>query len=259
MTKEQFLTERIAQQKPKCLMCHGAGVVDHNLLSTDTIIKIACGQCADFEFRLDLFCRGFFNPKYVMPRYWDAVYLSNLKPSPESKLPLERQAKLLERVRNSPDQGFAIFGPPQFGKTHVTVGLYAKVLYNELMTADMKPSYRVPVRRLTSKTLLDQHQAYAMRSHFDEDDLVPTPDVTRESIIRCFENGSKYRLFLEEVDKIKETEARRATMFEILDTLHGCMGQFVMTSNLTPEVFAAQMGGDFMHRIKSTAEIIDLF
>ena len=264
MTKEQFLAERVEQQKPKCVMCHGSGTVDHNAFG-DTNIKIACSQCADFEFRLDLFCRGFFNPKYVMPRYWDAVYLNRLQPSEKSKLEpksgltgLERQARLINKIASNPDQGFALFGPPQIGKTMWTVGLYAKVLYKELMSADMKPGYRVPVRRLASKVLLDQHQAFAMRGNFD-DDAVLEPDVTREGIIRCYENGSKYRLFLEEIDKVKETEARRATMFEILDALHGCMGQFVMTSNLTPEVFAAQMGGDFMHRIKSTAEVIDLF
>lgn len=256
MTKEQFVEERLALQKPKCRDCHGTGQVDYDAFGGSTTIKIACPTCASFERRLDLFVRGFFDPKYVMPRYWDAVYLNKLKPNANSKLEFSRQAKLLDTIRGNTNQGYAIYGPPQTGKTTVTVGLYAKVLYDELMTADMKPSYRVPVRRLTSKVMLDQVQTWSMRG---EDDEVPEPEVTRDSIIKCFENGSRYRLFIEEIDKIKETDVRRANLFEIIDTLHGCMGQLVLTSNLTKEEFAMQMGGDFMHRLKATAEIIDLF
>lgn len=256
MTKEQFVAERTSLHKEKCPACHGVGKVDHRIFGSETSVKIQCPKCQDFQRRLDLFSRGFFNPKYVMPRYWDAVNLGRLTPSDKSRLPLERQVKLIEKISSDPEQGYALFGPPQFGKTHITVGLYAKTLYNELMSADITPTYRIPVRRLTSKVMLDQLQAWQLRGDFDD---VSEPDVTREKIIRCFDGGRKYHLFLEEVDKVKETEARRANLFEILDTLHGCMGQFVMTSNLTPEVFAEVVGGDLMHRIKSSAEIIDLF
>lgn len=255
MTKEQFTQERIALHKTKCPSCRGTGIVDYDGFG-GTTIKIECQTCREFERRLDIFCRGFFNPAYVMPRYWNAVYLSKLTPSDQSKLPKERQANLIKLIRENPDQGYAIFGPAQTGKTTVTVGLYAKVLYDELMTADMKPSYRIPVRRLTSKLMLDQHQAWAMRR---PDDETPEPEVSRDAIIRAFNQGSKYRLFIEEIDKIKETETRRANLFEILDALNGCMGQLVLTSNLTPEQFAEDFGEDFMHRLRTSAKIINLW
>lgn len=258
ITKEQFVQERIANHESKCQTCHGTGTVDYKITGEGPSVKIACGRCADFKSRLDLFCRGFFNPKYVLPRYWDAVHLSKLQPSPVARRALDRQAGLIKEIQGNTNQGYALFGPSEIGKTTVTVGLYAKVLYDELMSADIKPSYRVPVRRLTSKVMLDQQQAWMLRGK-PEEDAVPEPDVTREGIIRCFENGSKYRLFLEEIDKVKETEARRANLFEVLDTLHGCMGQFVMTSNLTPDKFTQDFGADLYHRISSSAEVINLW
>jgi DNA replication protein DnaC len=195
------------------------------------------------------------------PRYWHAVYFDKLEPSPASTLPLERQTKLLKLVRENPDDGYAIFGAPQTGKSTVAVGLYAKVLYRELRTAELIPGYRNPVRRLSSKTMLDQQQAWAMRNlSAGMDDETPEPEVSRDRIIRCFEKqGARFRLFLEEIDKVRETEARRSNLFETLDTLHGCMGQFVMTSNLTPQQFSESMGGDFMHRVTAMCKIVNLY
>jgi hypothetical protein len=261
MTPEEFRAERIAIQKAKCSVCRGTGLEDYDILHSGRIIKLACSRCRDFEDRLDRFCRGFFNAKYVMPRYWHAVYLDKLEPSPDSVLPLERQANLLSLVRDNPDDGYAIFGAPKTGKSTVTVGLYAKVLYHELMTSTDIPGYRLPIRRLSSKTMLDQQQAWATRNlsaGLEED--IPEPEISRDRIIRCFERqGAKFRLFLEEIDKVRETEARRSNLFETLDTLHGCLGQLVITSNLTPQQFAENVGGDFMHRVTAMCKIVNLY
>jgi hypothetical protein len=254
MTADEFKAERTKFEKEKCEACKGTGLNDYTWGAHT--IKVSCGRCDDFQRRLDLFCRGFFNPKYVMPRYWHAVYLRDLKPNSASKLSFERQSKLIEVSQQDSEKGMAIFGPASTGKTTIITALYAKVLYNECMTADMKPGYRLPVRKLTSKVMLDQAQAYAMRHTYEEE--VPEPDVTPDKIMRCFEQGSQYSLFLEEIDKVRETEARRANLFEILDTLHGCMGRLYITSNLTPEEFASEFGQDFMHRVNAMCHVIDL-
>ena len=83
--------------------------------------------------------------------------------------------------------------------------------------------------------------------------------MTAAKIMRCKDNGSTYRLFLEEIDKIKETEVRRATLFEILNVLHGCEGQLVITSNLTPEQFKERMGDDFNHRVGTLCRVVNFW
>jgi hypothetical protein len=58
---------------------------------------------------------------------------------------------------------------------------------------------------------------------------------------------------------LKETESRRNTLFEILDTLQANGGQVVINSTLTAEEFAEKFGADLWWRIKKMAKVMSLF
>ena len=253
----KFVEERMAMHMPHCPVCKGSGMGDS--IFSGQPIKIACPCCSDKRKRCEWFASRFFNSEMVLPRYQGA-FLSRMKPSGESSLPLERQERVLAALREAPDKGYAFFGPAMAGKSTFSVALYAQMLWQEARTANISdPKYKTSIWRISTKTLLDQHQEWTMRHNFDEDHQPDEPMVTAAKIMRCKDNGSTYRLFLEEIDKIKETEVRRATLFEILNVLHGCEGQLVITSNLTPAQFKERMGDDFNHRVGTLCRVVNFW
>lgn len=258
----EFVAERTERRRPNCPQCQGKGdVVLPAAVGPGYMLRQTCPSCYEHRQRVEFFARNFFNPENVMPRYWGS-FLSKLQPSKVSLLPLGRQAEIIDKLRKEPDKGYAFFGPARTGKTTFAVALFAENMWRELNNVGLSNSV-FPVRRTSTKKMLDQHTDYAMHKNdpdwSDLDRRLNAPDVSAEKIIEASKAGRKYRLFLEEIDKVKETESRRANLFELLDTLYGCEGQLVINSNLKPAEFAAQFGADFMHRIGMMCEVINLF
>ena len=83
--------------------------------------------------------------------------------------------------------------------------------------------------------------------------------MTVEKIAHIREYGRTPRLFLEEIDKVKETESRRANLFEVLNAMHDYDGQLVVNSNLTPKEFEKQFGDDLAWRIGDMCKVVNLF
>jgi hypothetical protein len=163
---------------------------------------------------------------------------------------LERQQTILDMLRANPEDSYMFFGPPHAGKTVWTTALFIQNLWLHYMRDGGHDRHtncagRLPVWRITAKTMLDQHTDYAMRRYKKDDEGSSTavePDINAEKIIKLRHNGVRFKLYLEEIDKLSQTDARRNNLFEIINTLHEQEGVLVLNSNLKPEEFALQFG-----------------
>jgi hypothetical protein len=153
------------------------------------------------------------------------------------------------------------FGPAHAGKTVWTTALYIQNIWIHYIR-DGGHTGKMPVRRISAKKMLDQHTDYAMRRYEKDADgllVADEPDITAEKIIKLRHNGYRFKLYLEEIDKIAQTDARRNNLFDIINTLHEQEGVLVLNSNLRPEEFAVQFGEDFAWRIGKKCKTINLF
>jgi hypothetical protein len=225
----------------------------------------ACRSCHEYIGRLTTFVRIWIR---TVPPAYRAFTLRTLAPKDGLSVPVDRQRKVMDFLRANPDQGYAFFGPPQAGKTVMTTALYTEALWNETVRApqyDYKAQKFFPLWRISTKKLLDEHTDWTMHRNDKESESgpivlgVPYPTVTVEKIAYVRQYGRTPRLFLEELDKVKETEARRYNLFEILNAMHDYQGVLVVNSNYTLEEFATQFGDDFAWRIKEACKIVNLF
>lgn len=229
-------------------------------VATNYKVARACGNCERHTRLLEEFALAYF--ECVPPAYrW--CTLSRLKPCEGTKeiVSLERQQTILDMLKTEPEGSYVFFGPPHAGKTVWTTALCIKNLWLHYIR-DGGHRGRMPIKRITAKKMLDQHTDYAMRRYekdLDGDSVAVEPEVTVENIIKLRQKGVKFRLYLEEIDKIAQTDARRNNLFDIINTLHEQEGVLVLSSNLRPEEFSVQFGEDFAWRIGHKCKTINLF
>lgn len=268
-----WFVEKAMPRLAACPYCQGSGkvTVPNDVLNetwakegriTNFTKMEACRFCHEYLSRLTMFVKIWV--KTVPPAYRKFT-LRTLQPMEGLSVPLERQRQVIDFIRANPDQGFAFFGKPRVGKTVMTTALYTEALWNETVRApqyDLKAQKYFPVWRISTKKLLDEHTDWSMHRNDPEPDFgpgIPYPTVTVEKIAYISQHGRTPRLFLEELDKVKETDARRYNLFEILNAIHDYDGVLVVNSNLTLIEFAQQFGEDFAWRIKESCKVVDLF
>jgi hypothetical protein len=266
-----FFQERAEWMITACATCGGSAeiVVPDDLRNeafkqqgkiTDIKIKVPCDLCWSRTHRLYEFTRIYYLT--VPPAYRFAI-LRTLQPyeGAASVVSMERQQKILDALRANPDKGYAFFGPAHCGKTVWTTSLYAENLWRAWMR-DGGWRGRAPLRRISAKKLLDEHTDYAVRRYERDDEggsVVDEPSVTAERIVKLRQEGRTYRLFLEEIDKVKDTESRRSVLFDIVNTLVEQQGVLVINSNLTYAEFQERFGEDFAWRVGKLCTVVDLF
>jgi hypothetical protein len=259
-----------------CPYCQGGGVVTipNDLLNetwakegkTTNFTKTeACRVCYDYIDRLTTFVKIWV--KTVPPAYRQFT-LRTLQPKEGLSVSVKRQQEVFDALRKlgqNPKPGFAFLGPPQAGKTVMTSALYTEALWNETVRApqyDMKAQKFFPVWRISTKKMLDELTDWSMHRNDKEPEFglgTPYPTVTVEKIVHVRQYGRTPRLFLEELDKIKETDARRFNLFEVLNAMHDQKGVLVVSSNYSLKDFASMFGDDFAWRIQESCMVVDLF
>jgi hypothetical protein len=247
-----------------CTVCNGTGEVPREPHKTDLHPRTTqnCPHCGSYVYKLEDFTQTFFAR---MPPAYRHLTLSALQPyeGTADVVSMEKQATIIQMLRNRPDAGWLFFGPPRAGKTTWTTALYAANLFRFFMGEDRATiKNKTAVWRVKAKTLLDQHTEWSIkRFDKDEDGAYPAeePDVTMGKIIKYRRLGVKSKLYLEEVDKVNMTEARNATLFEIIDCLHEEEGTVTLNSNLTPEEFTQRFGEQFAWRLNEDNKVINLF
>jgi hypothetical protein len=111
-----------------------------------------------------------------------------------------------------------------------------------------------PVRRISTKALLDQHSRWVNGRHSENAE----PEVTSRKIAEATKAGQTFRLFLEDMNG-EDSAARRAALLDVLNTLHENEGQLVITSSLTVSEFRRQYRENLFWRIIQHCTVIDLF
>jgi hypothetical protein len=212
---------------------------------------VPCPNCWTYVRRMKDFSQTFFQA--VPPRYQGCIW-SQLQPSLKSIVALERQAELMHQFRSDPDMSVAMFGPPGTSKTTWLTAMYAQAIWRS--TAFKLGMH--PAHRYTVKAMLDGFTQWQLHGSDPESDAMP-PRVSRERIEKITKQGGKVHVFLEEIDKVKPTDARIANLFEVVDALYENMGQLVFNSNLTPSEFAGQFGNEFARRIAEMCTVVNLF
>lgn len=212
--------------------------------------------------------------------------LAELKPSEKSRLSIESQQKFYDQLRAKPDDSYAFVGPVGTSKTAMVCALYRYQLstylgkvWKEHYSEDacgtsgtdvrtgfvrMTDASELPIWRIEAKTLLLQHHDFAINRPVtneagEEMGGAPEPAVTTRRIKTFAHEHRKVHLFLEEIDKVELTKARRDILFEIVNAVYEEEGQLVINTNLTKEEFADVYGAEFVRRIKEMCTVIDLF
>jgi hypothetical protein len=268
----KWFVEKAEPHIAACPECKGSGEIlvpdtlrNHGPNDTYKVCR-QCTNCSIYASCLVDFVYCYFH--FVPPAYRWCI-LSKLKPCEETStiVSVAQQQTILDMLRAEPEESYMFFGPPHAGKTVWTTALYIQNLWLHYIRDGGNDRYtpckgRSPIRRITAKKMLDQHTDYAMRRYEKDDDglsVVDEPDVNAEKIVKLRHNGVRFKLYLEEIDKIAQTDARRNNLFEIINTLHEQEGVLVLNSNLRPEEFAVQFGEDFAWRIGKKCKTINLF
>lgn len=268
-----WFVEKATPRLESCPYCKGTGSVrvPNDILNegwatqgkqTNFTHMEACQYCYDYVAKLTMFVKLWI--KTVPPAY-RKFFLRTLQPKEGLSVPTDRQRTIIDYVRANPDQGYAFFGPPNAGKTVITSALYTEALWNETVKApqyDLKAKKYFPVWRISTKKMLDEHTDWSMHRNDPEPEFgsgIPYPTVTVEKIAYVRQQNRTPRLFLEELDKVKETEARRYNLFEILNAIHDHEGILVVNSNYSMTEFIAMFGDDLGWRIRQRCKIVDLF
>jgi hypothetical protein len=201
----------------------------------------------------------------VPPKY-RGLYFSNLSASTKSSLPIETQNEIIKMLKANPDSSYAFFGPAGTSKSTWLAVMYVNQLWRYVMDGERNPLGKklkwFAVQRITAKRLLDQFSDHALHKNDQQNEnspIVTEPAVTREKIESCTKNGVKFRLFLDELDKIKETETRYMSLFDVIDAIYEHEGQLVVNSNLSPLEFEKQFGAQFTRRITEMCSRVNLF
>jgi DNA replication protein DnaC len=246
----------------RCEQCQGACEIKIENSLTGKPSMANCPDCWDYSGRLQRFTKLYFDS--VPPKY-RGLYFSNLNASPKSSLPIETQNEIIKTLKSNPDDSYAFFGPAGTSKSTWLTVMYVNQLWRHVMGGERnslgKKLKWFSVQRITAKRLLDQFSDYAIHKNDQHDDnsSVAEPVVTREKVEACTKNGVKFHLFLDELDKIKETETRYMSLFDVIDAIYEHEGQLVISSNLRPAEFENQFGAQFMRRIEEMCNKVNLF
>jgi hypothetical protein len=268
------VTAAVARNESLCPRCNGNGEWHPPKERGLTTGAFRCGNTSRcLCVPKQVFWRHLTNN--VPPRY-QKLALQNLKPSETSRLSIERQQQLYDTLRSKPNDSYAFFGPVGTSKTTVTTSLYRHQLARYIENAwkashhvsafkySMAQASRIPLWRIDAKTLLLQHHDFAINrpvTNAEGEELggAPEPTVTRHRIERFTKSGEKVHLFLEEIDKVELTKARRDTLFDVVNAVYEHEGQLVINTNLTKDEFQDMYGAEFVRRIKEVCTVIDLF
>ncbi len=176
---------------------------------------------------------------------FDGVRLHSLAPDARlSSLSLERQAAIIDKLKNNPQHSYLLYGPPNTGKTHFLTALFGHSLLQWAGSVWQRSCPEEAVSRISAAELLDQHVAWETRDKGEHAPKVALPSVTKVKIQAVASRGLRPCLFLDEVDKIAPTEFKLNRLISIVDAVYEAEGQVVATSNKSVDQLAAKWGSD---------------
>jgi hypothetical protein len=256
------LVAKVAHGEMVCPVCQGKGRYRVTYTSPSTTRWYSEEHCCLCAFYL-----GFIEDwSKRVPVKYRSVSLTSLKSSGQSTLSPGLQTEMIAELRTKPDASYAFFGPAGTSKTTYSIALFRDALFEDSRQHFSKGNWgHYPsCWRITAKQLLDEFHALSTHQdrYDDEGNFIAgakEPTVTRRRIDQAVQRGYRPRLFLEEIDKIKGTEFRLNTLFEVIDGLYEQKGQLVVNTNMTTEEFSSAFGAALERRIVEMCVVKDFF
>jgi hypothetical protein len=219
-------------------------------------------ECAKEQFRQTLEFQ-YKNAVAEIPEKFRDVN-TNIRPSTKSRLPLEEQAKLYKEIIQDRkfNEGWAFFAPAGYGKTTVSWLLYkyairqnlARALWtgkDEFVLRDKNPGYRpCYCWHIVLPEYLQQIQASW------NDDTIERPKMIFDQFPKATRDGFTPRLFVEEIDKVKEgSEWANNIIFTLFNAVDKHKAQLVFDTNLSKQQFMNRFGEPIARRVKENCNI----
>jgi hypothetical protein len=199
-----------------------------------------------------------------IPEKYRDVCLKKLQPSAKSRLPLDEQAKLYNDLMEHTNEGWAFFAPAGYSKTTCSWGLYKYALaynftrieqlgggrYEWVVNEGRRQAYYPPCYVYNESV---PEWITRIQASWDGE---PKPRLTFEKIKKARQDGFKPRVFLSEIDKIKEaSEWNLNQIFMLFDAIDKHKGQLVFDSNLSKQQFVDRFGDAIARRVKENCNI----
>lgn len=220
------------------------------------------GQKNEFRRTLDFQYR---NAVAEIPEKFRSVS-EKIQPSTKSRLPLEEQAKLYKEITQDKkwNEGWAFFAPAGYGKTTASWLLYKYALRENLARAIWTGQFEFVVNE-TRRALpfypcycwhivLPEYLAQIQASWNDES--VERPKLIFDKFAKAKEQGFRPRLFLEEIDKVKEgSEWANNILFTLFNAVDKHKAQLVFDTNLSKQQFINRFGEPITRRVKENCNV----
>ena len=201
----------------------------------------------------------------LIPMKYRGITPSKLEANPKSHLPLAEQTKLYAEINAKPLEGWAFFAPAGFSKTTCSWAIFKHALLANLKRAVITGQEEYvrpgPTRRIRLFTpcyvwhVSVPEWLERIQASWD-DPMVEKPALTAEKIEKDRRAGFVPRVFLEEIDKIKEgSEWATGKLFNLLNEIDKHKGQLVLDSNLSKQQFLARFGEPFCRRVKENCNM----
>lgn len=163
-------------------------------------------------------------------------------------VPADIQAEVITRLQNRPDDSYAFFGPSGVAKT-----TYLAALYRHAIETQRRGCFYVQmvdlVRSLRDIELGNRESAY----------------LTCETIRNAADSGLRPRVFLDEFDKVNQSDFTRNAVHALIDELYRIGGsdssgaQLVIATNLDRYEYAAAWGAPLLRRVQSLCNMVDFY
>jgi hypothetical protein len=201
-----------------------------------------------------------------IPEKYRDIVPSKLQASKLSRLPAEEQTKLYAEINSKPLEGWAFFAPAGYSKSTCSWALYKYALRENLVRASLTGNeehiYREPgVRQIRYYTpcyvwhiSVPEWLEQIQRTYSDPKAQLPRLDSSK--IAKARRDGFTPRVFLEEIDKVKEgSEWVTNKLFNLINEIDAHKGQLVIDSNLSRQQFMLKFGEPFYRRIKENCNM----
>jgi hypothetical protein len=204
----------------------------------------------------------------LVPAKYQDVNPWKIQPSTKSRLPLEEQAKLYKDIQDHPLEGWAFFSPAGYSKTTCSWALFRYALQVNLKRAIWTGKSEYIRRGWGEGSVVHYwnpcylyHEAVPewiakIQASWDENSKVAPPALSFDKMEKARRDGFTPRVFLEEIDKIKEgSEWNTNQLFMLLNAVDKHKGQLVLDTNLSRRQFLDRFGEPIYRRVKENCNM----